>query len=210
MAKDVVILNNGLLERRTSKTGKQRYVMRVSAEPVVINTDPKALGKPIAEAIAHHLKERVKGITAQAAPATLKARAVAAKAFAAGKPWALQRYAGGRTGAMAPNQSDRAFNDSGRFAETIVANASSDGAWRVNVAANRLDDKTGRAERIFKRLTELLPEIANPALLLDNAVLKRKISKAHAGMVQKAQARSSKLSESVARQLLDVVFKALG
>lgn len=204
---DQVVLLNELLEQRTSKSGKKRVTIRVKAEPIIVNTDPKALGKPIAEAIAHHYRERIKGITTKASASTLRARKVAAKAFAEGKAWAVKRYAGGRTGATPPNQSDRLGNDSGRFADTITANASSDGHWRVNVAANRLDPTTGNVTRIWARLSELVPEFANPALLLDNMVFKRALMKAQQGLVAKAKERTSKLSWDLVRKAVDVVGK---
>jgi hypothetical protein len=83
-------------------------------------------------------------------------------------------------GSLPPDQSDRAFNDSGRFADSIVASAGSDNAWRINVAANRLDERTAGAsgvDRIWKRLNELIPEFGNVALLFDNAILKRTIER---------------------------------
>ncbi len=175
MSDPVLMINQGLEERRT-RSGKSRFAIRIDSEPVFINNDPKSLGQPVANAIANHFRERIRGVTAQAAPATLKARKVAAKAFAEGKAWALKRYSGGRMGSLPPNQSDRAFNDSGRMADSIVANASSDGAWRINVAASRLDPSTGAVHRIWNRLVQLIPEFGNPALLLEsNAILKRTI-----------------------------------
>lgn len=200
-SEDVVVINQGL-EQRTSKTGKQRYTIKVSSEPVIFNLDPKALGAPVAQAIAHHFRERIKGIAAKAAPATIKAREVAARAFAAGKPWAMKRYSGGRTGAMAPDQSYSLFNDSGRFAQSITANASSGGAWRVNVAANRLSGDPGSVAKIYARLVELVPEFGNPALLMQNDVLKRTIEKATQQMITKARMQTGKLQVQLIRSIL--------
>jgi hypothetical protein len=178
MAKgDVIVLANGL-EQRTSKSGKSRFTIKMHSEPVIFNLDPKALPKEVAPAIARHLQQAIKGITAVASAATIKARKIAAKAFTAGKPWAMKRYAGGRTGPKAPNQSDRLFNDSGRMADSVRASASKDGAWRVNVAANRLSGDPTSVERIYAKLVELVPEFARPELLLQNALLKRTIEKA--------------------------------
>ena len=186
---DVVVIAPGL-EQRTSKTGKERYTIKVSAEPVYVNLSPKELGKDVAIAIANHLKERVKGITAAAAPATIKARKVAAKAFALGKPWAMKRYAGGRTAAAPPNQSDRAFNDSGRFANGITATGG-DNSWRVNVPANRLSGDASSVQRIWTKLVELVPEFADAALLFQNnnilAARKRTLER----MVKKGEMQSS-------------------
>lgn len=200
----VVVLNEGY-ELRTSKTGKTRATIVVRSEPIVINTDPKALGAPVAAAIVHHFREKIAGIAAVAAPATLKARKVAAKAFAEGKSWAMKRYSGGKTGPMAPNQSDRAFNDSGRSVKTITANASSDGAWRVNFAANRLSAATsGGVQRIYDKLISFVPELANPALLLENDIVRKGIEKSMAAMITKQQASSSKLGLEIVRQVIDI------
>lgn len=204
---DVMVINQGY-ELRTSKTGKQRVTVVVKSEPVIFQTDPKQLGQPVALAIARHFQERIKGITAVAAPATIKAREAAAKAVSEGKQWALKRYAGGRTGLKQPNQSNRLFNDSGRFAESITATASRDGAWRVNVAANRLNPDTltgGMAalQRIIQRLGELVPEIANPALLMQNDILKRTIDKAMENAIQVARARTTTLTLEVAKETFD-------
>lgn len=206
---DTIILNQGY-EIRTSKTGKVRATVVVRSEPIAVNLDPKTLGAPVAAAIAHHFRERIKGITELASFATQKARKVAAKAFADGRPWALKRYSGGKTGSMPPNQSDRAFNDSGRFADTIRANASNDGAWRVNVAANRLDGSTsGGVERIWNRLVSLVPEFGNPALLLQNDIIRKAIEKTRDNMHQKREATSQKLGIELFRAGFEL-FHQLG
>lgn len=175
-SRGVIVINRGL-ETRRSSTGRVRRSIRIEAEPMAVNVDPKTLGQPVANAIANHYREKIRGISERASAATIKARKVAAKAFANGKAWAIKRYGGGRIGSLPPNQTDRLFNDSGRFANSIVANASSDGAWRVNVAANRLDDQTvgsASVDRIWNRLVQLIPEFGNVALLFDQNTIARK------------------------------------
>lgn len=193
----VMVVNPGL-EERTTRTGKKRFAVRIDAESILVNNDPKDLGKPVAEAIAHHFRESIRRISATAAPATIKARQAAAKAFAEGKSWALKRYGGGRIGTMQPNQSDRVFNDSGRFADSIVANASSDGAWRINVAANRLDASTAGESgvlRIWRKLLEYVPEFGDPSLLMNNVFLRRTIQEvATERLVKKGKMTDRKLS----------------
>jgi hypothetical protein len=206
---DVMIINQGY-ELRTSKSGKQRVTIVVKSEPVILNVDPKTLGQPIALAIAKHFQERIKGITAVAAPATIKARQAAAKAVSEGKAWAMKRYGGGRMGLRQPNQSDRLFNDSGKMWESITATASKDGAWRVNVAASRLNPETltgGMAAlgRIIQRLNDLVPEIQNPALLMQNDILKRVIKNATESAIKKAQARTTELRIEAAKRLFDLL-----
>jgi pimeloyl-ACP methyl ester carboxylesterase len=163
---NVIVLGEGLEQRTNIKTGKQRYSVTVKADKLAINLDPVALGAPVAQAIAHHLRERVKAIAASASPATIRAREAARRAFLRGEAWAMKRYAGGKMGARLPAQSEQLFNDSGRMAESIVANASKDGVWRVNVAGNRLsaDTLNGGAAAvvaIWTRLLELVPEFAD-------------------------------------------------
>jgi hypothetical protein len=183
----IVILNQGWssLEQRTSKTGKQRFVIETKSEPLAFNLSPTALGAPIAQALAQHWRAEILAIAAKAAPATLKARETAARAFAAGKSWAQKRYSGGRIGAMPPAQSEQAFNDSGRFAKSVTANASKDGSWRINVAANRLSGDASTVERIYRRLVELVPSIGNVALAFESNDILRAQAKAVQNMITK-------------------------
>ncbi len=167
--------------------------MRIVSEPVHFNLDPRELGRPVANAIAHHLRERVKGISAVASDATIKARAKFEKAMQEGKSWAAKRYAGGKMGPRQPNQSNRLFNDSGRFAESITAGPTKDGAWAVNLAANRLDPNTANGgvaavERIFKRLLELVPEFGNAGLIMQSSDVVRAMVQTQQRMIRVGKA----------------------
>lgn len=191
---NVVALNNGL-EMRTSKSGKSRFTVRIDAEPIYVVTDPKTLGAPIAAAIALHLRERVLGITATVSAATTRARKTATKAFANGEPWAMKIFAGGRTGITPPTNSDRMFNFSGRFAQTITANASKDNAWRINVAANRLSGSATDVRNIWTKLVELVPEFENVGLILEQndllrGRLKQKLKEHYDSIVSKGKKTS--------------------
>ncbi len=200
MADDIFVINDvpdGL--RRRERNGKARYTIEIKTEPIVVCTDAKLLGRGPAEAIAAHLRERVGSISQVASKATLAARKHAAAAFARGEIWAMKRYGGGKTGPMAPNQSDRLFNDSGRLAKTIVANPNGD-QWTVNMAANRLDPATAggdaAVQRIWKRLVELVPEFGNPSLLMDSIPVRRAMADGVKGMHQKLAATTEKLSQA--------------
>ncbi len=205
---DVIVLNEPFagLQRR-ERNGKARYTISVRSEPIAVNCSAKDLGRGPAEAIAAHLRERVGSISQVASKATLAARRHAAAAFARGEAWAMKRYSGGRTGPMAPNQSDRLFHDSGRLAKTIVANARDD-AYTINVAANRLDPATaggaGAVERIYARLVQLVPEFGNPALLMDSIPVRRAVQEGVKGMVVKMQATTEKVSRERIRGLLGI------
>jgi hypothetical protein len=122
MPSKAIVINEGI-EMRTSKSGKARYTITVKSEPIIFATDPKPVMKALAGSVALHYRNAIKGITAQASEATLEYREKAAKAFREGKKWAQKRYSGGRIGPMGPKPSTALFNDSGRFAESITANA---------------------------------------------------------------------------------------
>jgi hypothetical protein len=212
---EVTVLNQGL-RSRTSASGKTTFSVVIKSEPIVVNTGPAALMQPIAQAVAHHLRERMSGITETASKATLKARAAAQRAMQAGAAWATKRYAGGRIGSMPPNTSDRKFNDSGRFVKGLVAAyAGKDGTFRINVPANRLDPSTtsdGQAgvERIWKELVRLVPEFGDPSMLMQNDVIKATVKRASNEMIKIARARTDELQVSAARALFSIVKQAIG
>lgn len=206
MSRGVYVINRGL-ETRTLKSGKTRHTIRIDATPMVIDQDTKRLGKPVAEQIANHYRTRINGITEMASPGTLKARKAEEKAFIEGKSWAMKRFAGGRIGPMAPNQTDFKFKNSGRFAKSITANASSDNAWRINVAANRLNDAiigAAAVQRIWNELVRLIPEFGNAALLMENQILKRTIQHVAKERIKVGKMTSKDLTPFEAFRLLHI------
>ena len=207
MADDIIIVNQPL-RRRESTTGRVRYTIEMRSQPLVFNLDPRQMGKPPADAMAAELRARVQDITADAAPATLKAREVAAHAYAAGKPWARRRYSGGKLGAMPPNQSRRAFNDSGRFVKGIVVGAARD-KWIVNVPANRLDPTAGNVDRIWARLISLVPAFADVKLLFDSAAVREGVRLGLDAAIAKAPMTTDEISLARAKALLAIVARVL-
>lgn len=209
---DILALNNyGLTERsRTTASGavKKRYTVEVRAEPLVHNLDPKALGKGPADAIAKFFRDSIAGIGATASAATLRARAAARKAGAAS--WASRRYAGGKLGKMEPGQTDKLFHDSGRMIRSIVASATSAGAYVVNVAANRFNpdtlDNGGTAAllRIFQQLRQYVPQLGDAAALAEALPVQRALRAASAAMLKKLDAAYSKSALEVAQQVLEI------
>lgn len=202
----VVTINGfGLQERtRTSPTGKTsvRFTVGISGSPLPHDLDPAMLGRKPAEAMADWLRNRVRTIQASASLSTRGRREEAAKAFARGFPEAVKRYSGGRMGAMAPNQSDRLFNDSGRFAAGIIARpvgasgrVGNPNEWVVNVPANRFDPSTltgpeGRSglaalQQIYAKLVELVPEFGNPQMLVNTPSVRRAIEESAKGIIRK-------------------------
>jgi hypothetical protein len=169
-----VLLNyfgGGSLERRTRTNSKgessDRYTASIDAKSLKLDFDPKTLGGGVAAAITEHLKKRIADISAEASPATLRYRKSAAKALSNAAPWALKRYAGGRTGIKPPNQSTRLFNDSGRLVASLIAQPTRDNNWVVNVAANRLNlGSDGKTASMIERLREFVPEFGSASHLL--------------------------------------------
>lgn len=201
MADELFIINQGL-EMRTGASGKARFTVRVVSEPLVISTDPSFLAMKPALAMGEFFRQKVAGITAKAAPNTLRARHTALKAFVQGKEWAMKRYSGGRMGSMPPLRSEEAFKDSGRFAKSIAATKGKDGTWRVNVAANRFDESTsGGFERIWNRLVQLVPEFGSG---IAESIVAEGVKWSMQNMIRKEKARSSKMALGIAKQLFAV------
>ena len=142
--------------RKNGSRGKDRVTIEVESEPVVGIFDDRVLGSGPATALADQLRSELASISERASDATIRYRTSARKAFRSGKRWATKRYSGGRTGSTPPGDGDRVFNDSGRFAQTIVARLNrTDSSFTVNVAANRLDNSTFN-DLSFRRMTERL------------------------------------------------------
>lgn len=219
---DVVILGAANMRERTRtlKSGEKRskYTVEITGDSIVANFDPRAWGKPLADAIAEFLRERISGITAVASAGALAARARAKKAFEAGRPWAMKQYAGGKIGAMPPAQTDRKFNDSGRLAASIVvAPNEKDGAFTINMAANRFKPelvKGGAAgvTRIFESLKQYVPELGDVSKLMDSIPIRNAMKQTIADNLFKAVTAANVKAEELRRQYAQqkiAVFKAV-
>ena len=109
-------------QQRTRTSGSKVVNLRIEAEPIVATLDRKELSRLAAEAYVLDLREQIGGISFKASPATIAGRKAQRAAYDRGEPWAVKQFAGGRMGAMAPNQTDRLYNNSRRLAEGITAN----------------------------------------------------------------------------------------
>lgn len=193
-------------ERTTSRGTSVRYTVSIEAEPLVHVFDAKRLGAGPANAIAEHLRTRMQSIAATAAPATILRRKYAKSALERGAPWAMRRYGGGRTGVKPPRDSDRLFNDSGRFAESIVARATRDNQWVINVAANRLDPSTFRdgeqgLARMYDQLRQYVPEFGDPAALARVPAVQRAIGESVDQIFERALGRMYAEREALRAQV---------
>ncbi len=218
----VVAINDLGLQERTrvsTVTGKDlgvRFAVSIVGTPVIHNIDTKALGKGPALAIEQHLRASMLSIQAKASDSTLERRknAVAAHRVDDSKKFqdSLEaRYSGGRLGTMPPNQSDRLFNDSGRFAKSIKAGFGNGNEWVINVAKNRLDPTTlngGEAalRSVYAKLVELIPEFGDPEKLMKVNSVALSIVDAWRNVVMK----NEDLRLRASRAQLDFVRNALG
>ncbi len=219
MSDDTFVLGNGIERRdRVTKSGatKSRYTVSIRSEKLIFNLSEKALSKPTAEAIKKLIQERIAGISDQAAPNTIKARQVAAKAVSLGKAWAVKRYSGGKTGALPPNQSTALFNDSGRFWRAMSAawvGEGSAGRWVINFAANRLspgtlDGKGGGDSvvlQIWERLKGLVPELGNMDLIADSIPVRAAMQKSLETMIQKTSSEGWEAAVSIVENVVSFV-----
>jgi hypothetical protein len=212
MSDDILAINRGL-ESKTSTSGKTRFHIRVVSETLAFDMDTKRLVQPVADAMAHHFREQIRNISAQASAATVKAREAAKRALSKGEAWAAKRYAGGRMGAREPAQSTKLFNDSGRMIESIVATPASDGTFRVNVAANRLSPETlnggqGALERIWARLVQLVPSIQDMAIAMQSDEVLRARTAGLQRMIIKMKASSGAGAMDVVRAAIQLAETA--
>jgi hypothetical protein len=139
---------------------KPRYTIEVRSEPLLFDLNELSLGGKLAEVWAQRIRDNINGIAVRASDATIAMREKAAAAFQSGAGWARKRYAGGRIGAMAPNQSDKLFNDSGRTAAGVhVRQNLTDASYSVNLPANRFNREGFGAgyDAMVARFVSLVP-----------------------------------------------------
>lgn len=224
MGKDsVMVLNDyGLTSRTRIGTGKAgnptrgktRYSVTIKSEPILVETDPKALGAAPALAIRDHYKRSMRNISEPSTQATLRARQTALKAVVAGEPWAMKQYSGGRTGTKPPARSDRFGFDSGRFIDSIAVGTTRDG-YVINVAANRLDPSTmngGEAglQRFVEKLRGYVPGFGNAAELVNVLSVQRAIRDSTKAMLQKATDRTVELKRQIMGQVFSGIMRLVG
>ena len=195
---DILVINAAQMKTRqhTTKSGAAGRVstvvtMTVTSEPITYNVTPAFLLKNAAAALAKQIREQTQAISAPVKPSTLEARGVAERAFAKGKPWALKRFSGGRTGVTPPKVGEvRMFNHSGRLAESIVARYQEKAeAFYINYAANRWNPQdfksAGHMEAMFQRWVSLVPALSQPSA---DTEVQRAFRMTHSQMVEKHKA----------------------
>lgn len=223
MAQTTILLNDFGLQRRDRTTAsgvKSRYTVEIKSEPLVHVYNPKAMGEGPATAIAEQLRAAVQNIKALASPSTQRKRLQAERAFQHNKSWATKRYAGGRMGSMQPDSAEGAqgalFNDSGRFAKSIVANATRDDAWIVNMAANRLDPSTfpdgeGGVLRMIETLRRYVPQWGDARAIAALPAVKQEIALAADMIIVNklgaAYTRNKKLRADLRRGVNSALFQ---
>jgi hypothetical protein len=105
-----IVLDLGRIFASALAGGRQRGVsVSVQAKPITFELDPLLVAKPLAEAMAGEVRAGAQRLPA-AAPATVEARKVAARAWNRGAAWAKRAYPAGP-----PNVSDRLLTASGHL-----------------------------------------------------------------------------------------------
>lgn len=220
---DILVINAAQMKARTRTTksgapGKTSTVitMTVTSEPITYNVSEAFLLKAASEALAKSIREQTQAISEPVKAATARARKVAEKAFAAGKPWALERYSGGRTGVTPPQASARtAFVHSGRLAESIVARyVEKEKSFYINYAANRWDPKNWSSlaamQVAIQKWIDRVPALKEPSADL---AIQRAFRETHGQMVEKhrmgTEAARAKAQVSTLRLVGEVAAGAL-
>jgi hypothetical protein len=230
---DVEIVNsyadgdiNLTARRGTLASGKQRkarYAIDIKSEPLLFDLNEMNLGGRLAEVWAQRIRDNIQGIAVRASDATIAMRTKAAAAFASGQAWATKRYAGGRIGPMAPNQSDKLFNDSGRLAAGVFVRQNlTDATYTVNLPANRFNREAfGRGyDAMVAKFVELVPML-DPKKAAGDPAIEKAVKESVADMVVKLEADTAaallkgraKLKAArmrVAKQLVGIARGALG
>lgn len=169
MSDAVIVINDyrGLkTQRRTRSSGKQTTTLAISGEPIAVMLDEKALSAPVVAKYVEVLKGQIRAISFEAAPATKAKREAQARAFSAGESWAVKEFAGGRIGAMPPNQTSKAYRNSGRLEAGITATwVPSAKEWVIRLPHNRFaPDFLSRpgGQAVLDRLVDLCSALRNP------------------------------------------------
>lgn len=218
-SEDVIVINAAQMQIRTRPSGRQQTTLSltVKSEPIVYNISAPALLQNAAIALATQIREQTEGISAIVKPSTKKAREVAERAYAQGKPWAVRRYAGGRMGATPPRFGEqRAFNHSGRLAKSIVARYQDKSKqFVINYAANRWNvadfQSQAHMDIAIQRWISMVPVLQKPSADIS---VQRAFQRSHAEMVTKhhmgLSERQAEVTGQMAVRILQLAAQALG
>ena len=129
-----------------------------SAPGLLVNVDPATLARPLADAGARLVGEKIRAVPREAKPSTLKYREVARRAYKAGKPWALERYKARPPGAA---NSTRIWNDSGTMGQDVRAILDATNTWAIVTPIEGV-----RNEFVVRALLKRdIPELRSAAML---------------------------------------------
>ena len=221
ITQDVVVLNDYGLTRRdrtttkfdeqtgdiVSRKTKSRFSINIESEPVLHDFNAIRLGREVNETIRDVLARQLATNTHTVSPNTLAYRKYAKEAYKRGSEWAMERYSGGRTGPTPPRDGERVGHFSGRLADTLhVRQNPKEGAWTVNVAANRLTPDTSRTDgqymRMVERIQKAVPELGNPAALMVHREVRDEIEATISAMIAVATAKNKALRARLMREVL--------
>ena len=193
---------------RTSGSGKTgvRMTLDIKATPLLANLNGVELGKGPSEAIRALLEAQTVRISEQVSPATQKFREQMQRGYngqSEGGPTVLRRgaqvavkrssiqlanarYRGGRSEPREPNRTKRIGNDSGRLSHGwFVTQNPKEGAWTVNVPANRFSMETWGGDEAsmqawIARFVSLVPALRDPRSILSEQSFRKAVASAPA------------------------------
>lgn len=202
-------------ERKNGTRGNARMTIEIKSEPLVHVFDDVAQAQLLASASAEVLRKKVTSISETASPRTLETRKYQETAYKNGEAWAVGRF--GFRGQMGPRHFDgggRMFNHSGTFAQSIVATPNkTEGNATINVAKNRLDPTTsgaGEFRHITDALIRLVPELGDPAALMQTPEVMKALDDSVEQMIFNAAKRNKQLRGQLGAALIDNALGALG
>ena len=182
--RDVVILNDfrvkqGRVDKVTLKRQATKTTIEFKAEEIAFDFDPTTLGSGPAKAILAMIEDDYSRITKTISANTAKQRKAQARAFAAGKDWAVKRFSGGRIGDTPPDAQSRTWGVNswrmrhGWFTRLQAAHKKNGPPrWFINMPKNRGNTRDFRSTSAFRAFFKEL-KVQVPAL--DSAKLvKRK------------------------------------
>lgn len=219
MATDDVLVINAqasrlVVRQRTSKSGRTStssfaVTTNVTSEPTTYMLDERLVAQAAARAIAEQARIQTSTVPRLAKDSTIKARETAYRAIIRGERWAMQRYAGGRTGLTPPQPGNRnLYYASGRLANGIVATYRKDQKdFAINYPANRWNPKFWRSrnelEVAFQRWIDHVPVLKEPR---NDLVVQKALRETHAQVAQKHRMGASS-EEAVRAATVDKMAK---
>jgi hypothetical protein len=170
LPRGVINVNAAFTQRKTTskKTGRIRlknFRIDIEADDLIVDLRARETNAEFTGLLQEILNTQWGRVTETVSPTTLARRESAARN--PGSKANQRRYAGGKIGALTPNQTPYKFRDSNRMRHTTIrlrpGGSKGQGAATINVPANRLDPTTfgnqAQFQQMLSDLRRLIPLI---------------------------------------------------